>query len=296
VLNALSVDIEDYHSLVQRDMLDRSVPPTNRVERNVHALLDLLDEHRVKATLFWLGEVVDRFPNLVREAAHRGHEFGVHGYSHRKVFQIDPGTFRSELRRTKSRLEDLTGLEVIGHRAPAFSITPQCEWAFDVLIETGFRYDSSIFPFRGRRYGWPDAPCGPYPLNRSNGVLLEIPLPIVELAGRRIPVAGGGYLRLFPCAWTIWAIRRINRDRPVVVYMHPYEIETEPYRYAGVRADFRTWIRFVRFDTLQRCNRRTVLRKLARLLQTFTFAPIRTVFQEALASCSNGPERQPNPK
>jgi len=158
MLNALTVDVEDYfHANAMDDAIDPSQWDTlpQRVEANTYRLLDILSELETRATFFVLGWVADKVPQLVKRIAALGHEVACHGYSHELIYRQTPGVFAEETRRSKTLLEDLTGMPVIGYRAASFSITPRSRWALDTLIEQGFLYDSSIFPVRHDRYGMP---------------------------------------------------------------------------------------------------------------------------------------------
>ena len=217
MLNALTIDVEDYFQVnafepyVARGSWD-GYPL--RVADNMRRLLDLLDEFGVKATCFVLGWVAERLPSLVREILARGHEIACHGYGHELIYRIGPERFREDIRRAKGVLEELSGVSVRGYRAPTYSITANSLWAFDLLIEEGFSYDSSVFPIHHDTYGMPVAPRFPYTVQREGGSIREFPLSTLplKLAGLsyQLPIAGGGYLRLLPAELIKWGIRRIN--------------------------------------------------------------------------------------
>ncbi len=273
ILNALSVDVEDYF---QVSAFSDVVPYRDwgrfesRVERNTLRLLDLFDQRKAKATFFILGWVAERCPRLVREIALRGHEVGSHGYAHRTIDQCTPEEFRDEVRGAKRLLEDLSQAPVIGYRAPSFSITERTLWALEILAEEGFRYDSSIFPIRHDRYGMPAAPRFPHAIPFGDRSLFEFPMSTVRPWGAfNLPVAGGGYLRLFPYRVTSWGIRRINQAerQPVMVYLHPWEIDPEQPRING-----RSLARWRHTLNLTKTAGR-----LGRLLGEFRFAPVREV-------------------
>ncbi len=229
-----SIDVEEHFQVnafdrvLSRDQWD-SQP--SRVEANTDRLLDLLASHSATATCFTLGWVAERLPALVRRIAAAGHELASHTWWHRKVSTSRPEEFREEIRRSKRLLEDLTGTPVVGFRAPSFSIVPGTEWAFDVLLEEGYRYDSSLFPIRRPGYGYPQAPRHPYLIARPAGRLLEFPMATLPFLGLTIPAAGGGYLRHFP-AWLIQrAFRSLEREGyPGMFYVHPWEIDPEQPR------------------------------------------------------------------
>ena len=283
MIHALTIDVEDYRNLFARNCLGREMPPTDAVVRNTSRLLELLANHEVRATFFILGEVAEAFPQLVRDIAEQGHELGVHGFYHRQVFNLTPDQFRKEVGNAKSLIEDMIGGRVEGHRAPAFSIVPKTRWALDVLAEVGFRYDSSIFPIKGRRYGWPGFPPDIHRVALDGGrSIIEAPLSTVSMFGRRLPACGGGYLRHFPGVFTRWAMRHMQRRRPAIVYLHPYEIELDCSRPDTSRLSITAACRARKFHWMQRRNRHTVERKVVRLLAEFQFGPLVEVIDRVL--------------
>jgi polysaccharide deacetylase family protein (PEP-CTERM system associated) len=278
VLNALTIDVEDYYhvsafdSVVGRNSWHQY---ESRVENNTLRILDLLDGFVTKATFFVLGHVAERHPALVRAIAQCGHEIASHGYSHRRIYTQTPQQFRGETRQAKKIIEDITGQAVLGYRAASYSITDKSLWALDILAEEGFRYDSSIFPIRHDLYGIPGHQRFSCAIERNGvGVMLEIPLSTIRIAGVNIPVAGGGYLRLLPYAVTRRALLQLNlrEQQPAVVYFHPWEIDPDQPRInAGRLSRFRHYT-----------NLRGMETKVRRLLNDFTFAPIREVFASSL--------------
>lgn len=239
-----SVDVEDYfqvvafESLVSRSDWDRH---PSRVVANTDRLLDLLAARGVRGTFFTLGWIARKYPALVRRIAAAGHEVASHGDWHRRVSHLDPAGFRAELADSKAALEDAGGQPCLGYRAPSFSIIPGGEWAFEVLLEEGFRYDSSLFPVRRPDYGYPAAPDGPCLIECSSGTLLEIPLATTRFLGARLPAAGGGYLRQFPMALFRRAFRRAaGAGVSAMFYTHPWEYDTgQPRLPCGPVTSFR---------------------------------------------------------
>jgi polysaccharide deacetylase family protein (PEP-CTERM system associated) len=273
MLNALTVDIEDYfHPNAMDGVVDPaqwdSLPP--RVEANTYRILDLLSEHEVRATFFVLGWVVERWPHLIAEVARRGHEVACHGFAHRLVYRLGPAAFRADVTKARAAIEDAIGEPVTGFRAASYSIVTETMWALDVLIELGFRYDSSIFPIRHDLYGIPSFSRVPVRVRRPAGEILEIPPSTVRVLGCNWPVAGGGYLRVLPYALTRRAIRRLNEREKIaaMVYVHPWELDPDQPR---LRARRRARVR-------QYTNLRAVEPRLRRLLHEFRFAPIRDAF------------------
>lgn len=198
----------------------------SRVEESTARLLDLLARFGHRGTFFIVGWLADRKPGLVRRIAAAGHEVASHSWWHRRVSALTPEEFREDVARTKARIEEIAGQPVRGFRAPSFSIGPGMDWAFDILLETGHEYDSSVFPIRRPGYGWPGAPTTPYDIRRPAGLLREYPMTVLEVAGWRVPAAGGGYFRQFPYAVTQAAFRRAGAaGRPGMFYIHPWELD-----------------------------------------------------------------------
>ncbi len=236
--NALTIDLEDYyHVSAFRDSIapsDWSSQPS-RIERNTSLLLDLFDGAGCKATFFTLGWVAEHFPHVVRRVAERGHEVACHSLHHRIVFEMTPSEFREDTRQAKQSIEDCTGLPMYGYRAPSFSITKDSLWALEILVQLGFTYDSSIFPVKHPAYGMPGFSRDPQRFDTPSGSIVEYPMTTLELAGRRSPFGGGAYFRLLPYRYTHWGIRFLNNheNRPVCVYLHPWELDPEQPKLAG---------------------------------------------------------------
>jgi polysaccharide deacetylase family protein (PEP-CTERM system associated) len=229
-----TVDVEEYFQVSAFDqVVSRDDWPRlpSRLEHNISALLAELDRAGAKGTFFTLGWVARHRPAIVREIHGAGHEIASHGFWHRRVNTITPAEFRDDVRASKQALEDLTGEPVRGYRAPSFSIVPGTEWAFDVLLEEGFQYDSSLFPIRRRGYGYPGAPRSPHVIRRAAGELSEFPLATTSLAGVMVPAAGGGYLRHFPLSVIQRAFRQSTaRSVPATFYIHPWEMDPDQPR------------------------------------------------------------------
>ncbi|HRK78400.1 MAG TPA: DUF3473 domain-containing protein [Thiobacillus sp.] len=271
--NAMSIDVEDYFQVsafaphIRREDWD-TLPC--RVERNVDAILGLLDEADAKATFFTLGWIAERYPQLVRRIVDNGHELASHGYGHQRASDLTPAEFRADIVRAKRILEDLGGVAVRGYRAPSFSINQANWWAVEELENAGYVYSSSIYPVRHDHYGMPDAPRFPHRPNGADGIL-ELPPTTLPLLGRNLPAAGGGWFRLLPYAMSRWMLRRVNRqDRaPCMFYFHPWELDPGQPRQAGLSA--RT--RFRHYVNLQRMPDR-----LRRLLNDFEWDRVDRVF------------------
>jgi polysaccharide deacetylase family protein (PEP-CTERM system associated) len=231
-VHIFTVDVEDWYQGLDFDM-DEWARFTPRLETGLARLLDLLADAGARATFFVVGWQADRTPEIVREIARQGHEIACHGYTHRFVYRLTPAAFREEVRRSRDLLETLVGEPVVGFRAPFFSITSDALWALDILLEEGFRYDSSIFPVWNHRYGIPRAARQPGLITTpSGGAIFEIPLSTVRFAARglpiglNVPVSGGAYFRLYPYGVTRALVRRLERggDR-LVFYAHPWEYD-----------------------------------------------------------------------
>lgn len=276
LVNALTIDVEDYFQVSAfADHVERADWPRrpSHVEANTDRLLELFAAAGVRGTFFVLGWVAERFPGLVTRIAHQGHEIASHGYSHELVYRQTATEFREETKRSKRVLEDIIGAPVNGYRAASYSITRESLWALDILAELGFLWDSSIFPVHHDRYGIADAQRWPHALLTPAGhTLIEFPLTTWQVAGQRVPVAGGGYFRLYPYAFTRYALRHVNRvdGQPFIFYLHPWEIDPEQPRIAaGPGARFRHYV------NLRQCEAR-----LERLLADFSLAPVATTLAE----------------
>jgi len=268
VTHFFTVDVEEYfqvsafeHSIARSDWPDCP----QRLDYCLPQLLETLERHDVKGTFFVLGWIAEHNPASVRRIVDNGHEVASHGYWHRRIPTMTPSEFRTDIRDSKKRLEDITGTAISGFRAPSFSIVPGFEWTFDVLLEEGYRYDSSLFPVRRRGYGYPQAPKEPHVIKRDAGELAEFPPATVSLAGLSLPAAGGGYLRHFPLRLIRHAFRQFSaRSLPTTFYIHPWEIDP-----AQPRVPVSLLTRFRHYRGLHHC-----LDRIEALLQEFHFAPL----------------------
>ena len=278
IVNALSVDVEEYFqvtALSERVSRDDWQDRPSRVQGSVETILEMFADHDAKATFFVLGWIAERHPDLVRRIAAGGHEIASHGLEHVRVHEQTPAQFRDDVTRTRKILEDTTGAAVLGYRAASFSITPEMTWVYEILGETGHRYSSSIHPIRHDLYGTPRAPRFPFrPLEQAP--IAELPISTVEVAGTRLPCGGGGYFRLFPYAYTRWALNRVQaRDgRSVMVYFHPWEVDPDQPRVLGLSAKSR----FRHYTNLRRMTP-----KLQRLLRDFAWDRVDRVFASDIA-------------
>jgi polysaccharide deacetylase family protein (PEP-CTERM system associated) len=266
ISNYLTIDVEDYFQVSAfEDIIDSSNwdAMEQRVVRNTEKVLTLLADHQTKATFFIVGWIAERYPQLIKTIRNQGHSIGAHSYWHRKIYDLTPEQFRADTHKVKSILEDIVGEPVLGYRAPSYSITGKSLWALDILKEVGFAYDSSIFPIHHDTYGIPDAPRFAY--RHANG-LLEYPISTALLLGRKIPVSGGGYFRLFPYWFTRYALQTINHKegKPFIFYLHPWELDPEQPRMQHAKP----LSRFRHYNNLSKTAAR-----LRRLFSDFSFTP-----------------------
>jgi len=277
VVNALTIDVEDYFQVsafsghIARD--DWETLPC-RVEANVDRILELLEQHDAHATFFTLGWIAERFPGMIHRIVAGGHELASHGYDHVRASEQAYGQFLADIRLAKAVLEDVAGHEVKGYRAPSFSIGVKNNWAFDCLVEAGYRYSSSIYPIRHDHYGVPDSPRFPHEVRPG---LFEVPISTVRGFNSNWPAGGGGYFRLLPYRVSRWSLRRINRrdGKSAMFYFHPWEIDPEQPRVSGPgrKTMFRHYLNLTRMQS-----------RLSRLLSDFRWDRVDRAFPEILAA------------
>jgi polysaccharide deacetylase family protein (PEP-CTERM system associated) len=269
-----TVDVEEYF---HPTALARHYPRTiwsgleRRSPRVIDRLLEFLAERDVTGTFFVVGWLAEQEPGMVRRIADAGHEVGSHSYEHELVGRLGPGPFRESVRRSKDVLEDLTGEAVLGYRAPSFSIVPGLEWAFDVLLEEGYRYDASLFPVSQHpTYGYPSAGPDPYWIDQPSGQLAEFPATTARLAGQLLPASGGAYFRILPYSLVRRGLRQAERrNAPGMFYIHPWEMDDwVPDLDASRVQMFRTF-----------AGRRRTWSRLDRMLEEFPFIPVRATLE-----------------
>ena len=267
--HALSFDVEEhfqvsaFESPVRRRQWDQF---ESRVEQNVDRILTLLSERSIKATFFVLGWLAERHPRLVRKLATEGHEVASHGYEHLMITGQTPASFREDVKKAKGILESIIGAPVLGYRAPSFTITAATQWALPILVEEGYAYDSSIFPIMHDRYGMPDANPRCHQLTTPAGPLWEVPPSTLKVLGMQIPIAGGGYFRLYPYRILKWMLRQVEaQGHPLVMYFHPWEFDPHQPKMDGpMLSRFRHYL-----------NLHKTFDRLRHLQNDFDFAPIR---------------------
>ena len=270
--NALTIDVEDYF---QVSAFAPHIKRTDwnslecRVERNVDRILEILANHKTKATFFTLGWIAERYPQLILRMVEQGHELASHGYGHERASDQTEDTFFADIHLAKVILEDLCGVEVKGYRAPSFSIGAGNLWAFDCLARAGYRYSSSVYPIRHDHYGMPDSPRFAY---RVRPGLLEIPVTTLRALGRNLPSSGGGYFRLLPYALSRWMLKRVNLGdkQSGIFYFHPWEIDVGQPRVAGIgsKTRFRHYVNIPRMEG-----------RLTQLLSDFKWGRMDEVFR-----------------
>jgi len=270
--NYLTIDVEDYFHV---SAFDDVIQPgdwsrcESRVVRNTRNVLRILNDVNVKATFFVMGWVAEKHPEIIKDILQHGHEIGCHSYLHRKVYELSPAEFRKDTRKAKEILEKITNTEVVGYRAPSYSITKNSLWALNILEEEGFLYDSSVFPIYHDIYGIPDAPRFKYTWPENK--LTEFPISTAKVLGRNFPVAGGGYFRLLPYWLTRKLLHQINEKekQPFIFYLHPWEIDPGQPRIKGARF----LSKFRHYNNLTKTTER-----FKRLLGEFQFGPIGNSF------------------
>ena len=283
-MNALTVDVEDYfHVSAFAGVVPRSQWDSmeSRVCRNTERILDIFGQAGARATFFVLGWVAERFPKLVKRIHGDGHELASHGYNHGLVYETTPHEFADDLRRAKAAIEDAAGTAVQGYRAPSFSITERSLWALDVLVDEGYRFDSSIYPIRHDRYGIPSWPRHIHRVTRPSGSIWELPGSTISRLGWNFPIGGGGYFRLLPYRWTSSGVSSLNRQesQPAIFYLHPWEIDpNQPRVNASIVSRFR------HYRNLDRTEAR-----LRQLLIDFRFGSVSDVLRR-VANASEPPQ------
>jgi polysaccharide deacetylase family protein (PEP-CTERM system associated) len=278
MINALSVDLEDGWAIFSRNWLGKIISPTEAVVRSTYQIMQILDTHNTKATFFVLGTVAEKYPNLIKELAANAHEIAVHGYSHKQLDLISPDEFRKDICQSKKLLEDIISAEVYGYRAPVFSITKSSKWAFDILAEEGYKYDSSIVPNGYKNYGWKGFDKDICRVNLANGrSIIEVPMTVLSLPIlNRSFVTGGGFMRYLPYVMMKFAMRKIQKQRPVIVYLHPYEVDISPMpeQVSLEHLDSKKRRKIEHFLKISGHFKKTMQGKLEKLLTNFKFTTI----------------------
>ena len=266
--NALTVDLEEWYHIAGIDQhLGKAElgKYADRVLNNTLRLLEIFSETEAKATFFVLASLAQKFPDLIKRIDREGHEIASHGFNHDVIYNQTQDEFSRDIMDAKKLLSDIIGKNILGFRAPDFSITKKSLWAIDVLIKQGIKYDCSVFPIKHPRYGIPNAPRFPYKIKEN---LLEFPPSTVKIFNYNLPVAGGAYLRIFPYSIIKAAIKSLNKEgKPANIYIHPWEIDSEQ-----PRIKMPLTRHFMHYTNLSKTEN-----KLRRLLKDFKFAPVKEV-------------------
>lgn len=275
MINALVVDLEHWHS---SEFLTDYLPadPVDQVPESVQPILDLLKKYNVRATFAVLGSVAEKHPELVKEIYDQGHEIASHSWSHRTLYELGKGAFEDEIRRSVDLLTSIIGEGPVGFRAPSFSIDNSTKWAFEILEKYGFEYDASVFPIKTMLYGVPNAPLHIYRPSKidvtkedPSGKIIEFPMTVLKIR-TNIPIAGGFYLRVLPLWFLRLGIKEVNKERPAIIYIHPWETYSEtPVLKLPL---FSSFVTYHGIDT--------AIYKLELLLRDFKFKSIKDVIDE----------------
>jgi len=272
ITNAMTVDVEDYFHVSAFDGVIKkqdwqSLPL--RVEKNTYRLLELFDQHNTKATFFTLGWVAEKCPGLIRAIVEQGHELASHGFSHQRLSMMNRADAFEDIRGSKFLLEDISGCEVRGYRAPSFSINDSNVWVYELLVELGFVYSSSTYPIEHDLYGVPN--WARFKSKRDDGII-EIPIPTLRKNNKNTGIGGGGYFRLYPY-WM--SQQRINsflkqEKQPYSFYFHPWEIDPEQPRInnASFKSKIRHYINLSRMED-----------KIVRLLKDYRWSTMMDAYQ-----------------
>lgn len=268
----MTCDVEDYFQVSAFEGVvprERWTAVECRIARNLDRILQLFDEHDVKATFFTLGWMAANYPGAVRRIVEAGHEVASHGMQHCRVWTQHAEEFRDDAERSRKLLEDVCGVPVLGYRAASWSIDRRTPWAHKVLEEVGYKYSSSVYPVSSDHYGMPDAPWKPFVAAGTN--IMEIPPTTLRFLGRNVPVAGGGYFRLYPLALSTYFLRRHLRSTPVpyLFYFHPWELDPDQPRLNGIsmKSRFRHFLNLKSFE-----------KRLRVLLQNFRWGRMDEVY------------------
>ncbi|MEE9552883.1 MAG: XrtA system polysaccharide deacetylase [candidate division Zixibacteria bacterium] len=270
MINAFTIDFEDWYQGCEIYKVDSWHKFKTRIDHYCDQLLQLLDKHNTKATFFVLGYVAEKQPRLVEIIHKAGHEIGSHGYGHNQVYKLKPEEFNEEIVRTNDAIMSITGKHPIGFRAPIFSIIDGSYWAFDILLDNGYKYDSSMFPILNYRHGFVKSDRFRHMISADSGRQIdELPVTTGRLLGVNLPVGGGAYFRVWPYAVTKWGFKQVNKmKQPGIFYIHPWEIDSDPPK---TKMPLR--IHLTHYHRLG-----STLKKLDKLLSDFEFSSVADVF------------------
>jgi len=216
---SVTLDVEDLRP--SNNFEDRSKLMAEKV-------LNLFAEMEIRATIFVVGDVAERHPELIRKAVKAGHEIGLHSHKHIPLQLLNPDNFERELDEAKRSLEDISGQQVNGYRAPTMSLTHETRWAVPIMQKVGFTYSSSVLPARNPLYGWDGLPKQPF---RWLNSVIEFPCPVTNIFGFSVPYLGGAYFRLFPSVIRKIGVRQSSNKEVLWTYCHPWEFDPEERYY-----------------------------------------------------------------
>lgn len=272
VTNALTIDVEDYFQVSAfENNIDRKTWDSleHRVSRNMDKIFEIFSQANVKSTFFILGWVAERYPDIVKKIIENGHELASHGYGHQRVSDLTRVQFTQDVTHAKNILEDISGHEIKGYRAPSYSIGKKNIWALEVLAETGHQYSSSIYPIQHDHYGYPEAPRFVFKDTKTG--LIEIPITTVQLFSRLFPAGGGGFFRFYPYFLSKWALNRVNKTdgQAAVFYLHPWELDPDQPRQKNIsrKSNFRHYLNLSKTES-----------RLRQLLSDFEWSSMSEVF------------------
>jgi len=274
---SITVDVEYWWC---NEFLKKYLPENREVliDKTVDIVLSLFEKHSVTTTFFVLGDVAEKYPEIVEKIYESGHEIGSHAYSHEPLYRLTKEEVEEEIKRTNNAIYRIIKEKPKGFRAPHASITNENKWVFDILRKHSFIYDSSIFPVKTNLYGVPSAPLDPYfpsmediAKNDPEGDLLEIPISAIKIlkfgkCSVNLPVGGGFYLRTYPLWFIERAIKKVlKEERPFVAYVHPWEFYNKL-----PRLNVPPWIRFEAYHG----TGRSFVKKIGYLLRVFKSRPL----------------------
>lgn len=284
-MNVFSIDVEEWYNILD---IPGEIPIENwgqlecRLEANMDRLLELLDQHQVKATMFWLGYFAERYPKLLQRCHEAGHEIASHGYAHVLAYESGREAFKEDITKSKKLLEDIIGNPVIGFRAAGFSTVSETPWTFDEIKAAGYLYDSSVFPAKRGHGGISDSPLTPYLVQTEFGELLEVPQSVLDFRVKRLSLFGGGYLRLFPAPLIRRGIARLEKkERPFILYVHPREIDP-----LHPRLEMNKWRKFKSY-----VNLKSTYPKLEMLCKTYSFSTMEELYKKYTLEAANRDNR-----
>lgn len=284
-MNVFSIDVEEWYNILD---VPGEIPIENwgqlecRLEANMDKLLELLDQHQVKATMFWLGYFAERYPKLLQRCHEAGHEIASHGYAHVLAYKSGREAFKEDITKSKKLLEDIIGNPVIGFRAAGFSTVSETPWTFDEIKAAGYLYDSSVFPAKRGHGGISDSPLTPYLVQTEFGELLEVPQSVLDFRVKRLSLFGGGYLRLFPAPLIRSGIARLEtKERPFILYVHPREIDP-----LHPRLEMNKWRKFKSY-----VNLKSTYPKLEMLCKTYSFSTMEELYKKYILEAANRDNR-----